>query len=43
MIAKFITKGICHGRIKVGRNGGKREKHFLLSMQEVGVKILSLP
>jgi hypothetical protein len=38
MIAKFIRKEIKYDRIKVGRNKEEREKHFLLFMQEMGVK-----
>jgi hypothetical protein len=29
---------ISNNRIKVGRSGKKREKHFLLPTQEMGVK-----
>jgi hypothetical protein len=34
---KLIRKGILYNGIKVERNGGK-EKHFLLSVQEMGVR-----
>jgi hypothetical protein len=34
---QFIRKGISYNRIKVGRNGEKREKHSLLLMRGMGV------
>jgi hypothetical protein len=39
MIVKFIRKEILYNMIKIGRNGRKREKHFLLPMQEMGVRL----
>jgi hypothetical protein len=43
VIVDFLRKRIQYNRIKFRRNRGKREKHFLLPMQEMEAKTQTFP